>query len=322
LDEPASPTLPPTIADPPPPPQFTQAKAPQLEPSPAPKPTAPAAATPFDPKQYLTKTKGEIEAAIKELSERVNMATRQLEQDREALDRLKVLHQALTTPISPTAPTTNSGVTEGQPQPIPAGQPALMDAVAPASAVGLASSGPQPGNAPLPSTTVLPTPQPFEGAAGAGVSVDGPAPAGPPSKPSGPKQVGPGDLITVEVLQALPGRPISGERRVRSDGTISLGFYGDLEVAGLTRSEIKARLVEHLRKYLTDEALGLVEERPSAKDPSVREKVKIEPKDSTCVFVDDSPDASTAPATRMADLERKLDRLMRELEGLKRTEAR
>src|SRR5580704_6531926 len=47
------------------------------------------------------------------------------------------------------------------------------------------------------------------------------------------------DMMIVEVLEALPGRPISGERLVRPDGAISLGFYGDVYVAGLTVPEIK-----------------------------------------------------------------------------------
>ena len=68
----------------------------------------------------------------------------------------------------------------------------------------------------------------------------------------------PPDLVIVEVLEALPGRPISGERLVRPDGKISLGFYGDVYVAGLTMPEVKEKIVLHLRKYLTDDLLGLV----------------------------------------------------------------
>ena len=41
------------------------------------------------------------------------------------------------------------------------------------------------------------------------------------------------NILQVEVLEALPGRPISGEQRlVRPDGTISPGYYGDIDVAG------------------------------------------------------------------------------------------
>ncbi len=73
--------------------------------------------------------------------------------------------------------------------------------------------------------------------------------------------VEPPDLLIVEVLEALPGRPISGERLVRPDGKISLGFYGDVYVAGLTIPEVKEKIVRHLQKFLSDEALGLVDHR-------------------------------------------------------------
>ncbi len=63
-------------------------------------------------------------------------------------------------------------------------------------------------------------------------------------------KIKPGDRLIIEVLEALPGRPISGERLVRPDGTISLGFYGDLMVAGLTRKEIKTNITKHLQKHL------------------------------------------------------------------------
>ncbi|MGC8640326.1 MAG: polysaccharide biosynthesis/export family protein [Isosphaeraceae bacterium] len=85
----------------------------------------------------------------------------------------------------------------------------------------------------------------------------------------------PPDLVLVEVLEALPGRPISGERLVRPDGKISLGFYGDVYVAGLTISEAKEKIIYHLRKYLSDEGLGLVEMEeapPSEEEPAPRPK--------------------------------------------------
>ncbi len=66
------------------------------------------------------------------------------------------------------------------------------------------------------------------------------------------------DLVLIEVLEALPGRPISGERLVRPDGTVSLGFYGDVHVAGLTAAQAKAKIVLHLRQFLSDQTLGLV----------------------------------------------------------------
>jgi protein involved in polysaccharide export with SLBB domain len=69
----------------------------------------------------------------------------------------------------------------------------------------------------------------------------------------------PPDLVLVEVLEALPGRPISGERLVRPDGTISLGFYGDVHVRGLTITQAKVKIIKHLRRFLSDEVLGLLE---------------------------------------------------------------
>jgi polysaccharide export outer membrane protein len=93
--------------------------------------------------------------------------------------------------------------------------------------------------------------------------------------------VEPPDLLIVEVLEALPGRPISGERLVRPDGKISLGFYGEVYVAGLTTDEIKEKLVLHLRKYLRDEVLGLFE-----LDPETNKYRKVPPREVNTVFVD------------------------------------
>src|SRR6516165_8181668 len=102
--------------------------------------------------------------------------------------------------------------------------------------------------------------------------------------------VEPPDLIVVEVLDALPGRPISGERLVRPDGKISLGFYGDVYVAGLTMPEVKEKIILHLRKYLTDVALGIVEVDGATGEPKIDPATKkpklIDPKDSDMVFVD------------------------------------
>lgn len=96
-----------------------------------------------------------------------------------------------------------------------------------------------------------------------------------------PYTVAPPDLILVEALEALPGRPITGEHLVRPDGTISLGFYGNVFVAGLTLDEIKEKVVLHLRKYLSDESLGLY-----AYDDEKKKYVVRDPAESPSVFVD------------------------------------
>ena len=102
--------------------------------------------------------------------------------------------------------------------------------------------------------------------------------------------VEPPDLILVELLEGLPGRPISGERLVRPDGRISLGWYGDVYVAGLTVPEVKEKIILHLRKFLRDEQLGLVqgdeETGEMVRDPKTNDFVRIEPRDSDRLFVD------------------------------------
>lgn len=96
-----------------------------------------------------------------------------------------------------------------------------------------------------------------------------------------PYVVEPPDLLIVEVLETLPGRPITGERLVRPDGTITLGFYGDVYVAGLTLPEIKEKIILHLRHWLSDESLGLFMENPHTSKVD-----RILPRDSSAVFVD------------------------------------
>lgn len=81
-----------------------------------------------------------------------------------------------------------------------------------------------------------------------------------------PITIHPPDLIIVEFLEALPSRPISGDHLVRPDGTISLGYYGDVHVRGLTTSQAKVKIILHMRPYLTDEALGLVGTEADAAD--------------------------------------------------------
>src|SRR3954451_9701901 len=94
--------------------------------------------------------------------------------------------------------------------------------------------------------------------------------------------VEPPDLILVEVLEVLPGRPISGELLVRPDGKITLGFYGEVYVAGLTPLEIKEKVILHLRKFLSDDQLGLVMPDP---DRPGRSKT-VPAADSVRVYVD------------------------------------
>lgn len=62
--------------------------------------------------------------------------------------------------------------------------------------------------------------------------------------------VEPPDVLYIEALELIPNRPISGERLVRPDGTISLGYYGQLSVAGLTLPEIEEKIRKRLEDYV------------------------------------------------------------------------
>jgi chaperonin cofactor prefoldin len=125
------------------------------------------------------------------------------------------------------------------------------------------------------------------------------------------RKIKPGDILRIEVLEALPGRPLTGERVVRHDGTVGLGFYGDLRVAGLDRKEIKVALINHLRDYVTDESLGLVGQDREGK------AVSIPPLKSDRVVVEEVGQSFSPTDYRIDALERKLDRVLSELEAPK-----
>lgn len=64
--------------------------------------------------------------------------------------------------------------------------------------------------------------------------------------------VEPPDVLYIEALQLLPNRPIAGERLIRQDGTISLGYYGQIHVAGLTLAEVEGKIRDRLSEYVND----------------------------------------------------------------------
>jgi protein involved in polysaccharide export with SLBB domain len=129
---------------------------------------------------------------------------------------------------------------------------------------------------PLPLTTIPDDPPPHEGA-----MFDIPYVVEPP------------DILIVEVLEALPGRPITGERLVRPDGTLSLGFYGDVHVRGLTPDQIKTKLILHLRKRVSDTTLGLM--APVGPEPEPPPDAKPELPDAKGPGKSSSRDRSTSP---------------------------
>ena len=144
----------------------------------------------------------------------------------------------------------------------------------------------------------------------AGALPEGGKPAGPGKAVAKLLPVKTGDLLRIEVLEALPGRPITGTRIVRPDGTISLEFYGDLYVEGLTRDQIKAKLIEHLRKFLFDEILGLVEMDEQGKS------VVVNPVDSNRVFVEDHIYQRGDQERRLEALETKMEEILTAVRNL------
>ncbi len=94
-------------------------------------------------------------------------------------------------------------------------------------------------------------------------------------------KVEPSDVLVVEVLEALPGRPIKGKHLIRPDGKISLGFYDEVSVAGLNLMQVKEKIVTHLREYLTDRALGL-----RTFDEETQKNIDVPPSRTHYVFVD------------------------------------
>ena len=58
--------------------------------------------------------------------------------------------------------------------------------------------------------------------------------------------------VTVSLSQSRAGQRVTGPHLVRPDGTISLGAYGGMRVAGMTLAEIKAAIERHLSQYLVN----------------------------------------------------------------------
>lgn len=139
--------------------------------------------------------------------------------------------------------------------------------------------------------------------------------AGRPRPPRGsqPGVIRPKALLSVEVAQALPGRPIKGERLVRPDGTIHLGYYGSVPVSGLTPRQAEERVTGHLRGFLSDYTLGLVTKDPISGEvrPGAAGRVSIR---VTSAPPGAGPPGGEAGAERRLDeIERKLDEILESL---------
>jgi polysaccharide export outer membrane protein len=84
-----------------------------------------------------------------------------------------------------------------------------------------------------------------------------------------PYVIEPPDILLVESTVGLKeDQPIRGEHLVRPDGTINLGIYGPVHVAGKTLEQAKTAIVDQLRKRIQ-----------GAKDPKTDKIVPLQPRD-------------------------------------------
>jgi len=56
--------------------------------------------------------------------------------------------------------------------------------------------------------------------------------------------------VTITVAQTAGTQQISGDHLVAPDGTVNLGTYGQVYVAGMTLAQVKAAVEKHLEQYL------------------------------------------------------------------------
>ncbi len=62
----------------------------------------------------------------------------------------------------------------------------------------------------------------------------------------------PPDILTIELLKPGTNKPLTGERLVRTDGTVDLGDYGSVSVGGLSVDQARQTVVQHLARRLVD----------------------------------------------------------------------
>jgi polysaccharide export outer membrane protein len=149
----------------------------------------------------------------------------------------------------------------GAPNPFEAPPPPLPSTVPPpiASAVpGDPALGAAPPNdpiavTPLPAPRLVPHPLLHHGAAhGHPVPPEGPVPRECAKEALPPYVIEPPDILLVESSAPKLDQPIAGQHLVRPDGTIELGIYGTVFVAGMTLEQAKAAIVAQLSKRLKE----------------------------------------------------------------------
>jgi polysaccharide export outer membrane protein len=67
-----------------------------------------------------------------------------------------------------------------------------------------------------------------------------------------PYVIDPPDVLLVESLKGLPDQPIRGQHLVRPDGTIGVGIYGSVYVAGMTLDQAREAIARQIRTVKKD----------------------------------------------------------------------
>lgn len=97
------------------------------------------------------------------------------------------------------------------------------------------------------------------------------------ANPSDKQVIKSGDAVQIVVTNTLPEHPISQIYQVSQEGTVDLGIYGTVKIAGQTVVQAKETLKEHLSKELAEPGVSmqLAAARPISGEYLVRPDGKV-----------------------------------------------
>lgn len=75
--------------------------------------------------------------------------------------------------------------------------------------------------------------------------------------PSDDQVIKPGELVQINVTNTLPEHPIADVYSVSGDGTVDLGIYGSVKIAGETVARAKETIREHLSQELAEPGVSI-----------------------------------------------------------------
>lgn len=115
------------------------------------------------------------------------------------------------------------------------------------------------GAAPKPATQAQAKPEPQKPAPAQRTGAQRPAPAAPvpvqPPPPTPDYVIGPDDVLSIVYWR---DKDMSTDVQVRPDGKISLSLLNDVDAAGLTPDQLRAKLVEASKEYFEDANITVV----------------------------------------------------------------